>query len=439
MLPEQVKTLIEKYCTGVKPSDEQLEEIFDAAFAAGADSTEVGQYMEILSNGPTREEIEAQKAAEAKRKAEEEAKRKAAEEEAKRKAEEEAKRKAEEEAKRKAEEEAKRKAEAEAKRKAEEEAKRKAEEEAKRKAEEEAKRKIKEEIKKQIREYLDDAVLDEKKRSIILCKVQNAGLDVEEFELYMESEAQKAEKEAKRKAKEDIKKLIREYLDDAVLDEKERSVILRKVQNAGLDVEEFELYMDSEERKAAAEVKRKAEEEAKRKADAEAKRKADAEAKLKAEEKAKRKAEEEAKRKAEEEAKRKAEEESKRKAKKKRKIRRWCFLFLVVALLFVMVSKCSCGDDRRDNSYEKVYDSRERGTKSPERGAKPSYQKSPVSGDAYDCDDTSDEIELELEKYQQEYELELEKYQQEYEKEMEKMQEEFEMEMRSFEKVFPVL
>ena len=246
MLPEQVKTLIEKYCTGVKPSDEQLEEIFDAAFAAGADSTEVGQYMEILSNGPTREEIEAQKAAEAKRKAEEEAKRKA-------------------------EEEAKRKA-------AEEEAKRKAEEEAKRKAEEEAKRK------------------------------------------------------------------------------------------------------------------------------------------------------------AEEEAKRKAEEEAKRKAEKKRKIKRWCFLFLVVALLFVMVSKCSCGDDRRDNSYGKVYDS-------PERGVKPSYQKSPVSGDAYDCDDTSDEIdfELELEKYQQEYELELEKHQQEYEKEMEKVQEEFEMEMRSFEKVFPVL
>ena len=117
------------------------------------------------------------------------------------------------------------------------------------------------------------------------------------------------------------------------------------------------------------------------------------------------------------------------------------FLFLVVALLFVMVSKCSCGDDRRDNSYGKVYDSPERGTKSPERGVKPSYQKSPVSGDAYDCDDTSDEIdfELELEKYQQEYELELEKHQQEYEKEMEKVQEEFEMEMRSFEKVFPVL
>ena len=379
MLPEQVKTLIEKYCTGVKPSDEQLEEIFDAAFAAGADSTEVGQYMEILSNGPTREEIEAKKAAEAKRKAEEEAKRKA-----------------------------------------------------------------KEEIKKQIREYLDDAVLDEKERSVILRKVQNAGLDVEEFELYIETEVQKAEAEAKRKAEEEIKKQIREYLDDAMLDKKGRSVILRKVQNAGLDVEEFELYMDSEVQKAEAEAKRKAEEEAKRKADAEAKRKAAAEAKLKAEEKAKRKAEEEAKRKAEEEAKRKAEEEAKRKAKKKRKIKRWCFLFLVVALLFVMVSKCSCGDDRRDNSYEKVYDSPERGAKSPERGtkspergakspergAKPSYQKSPVSGDAYDCDDTSDEID---------FELELEKYQQEYDKEMEKMQEEFEMEMRSFEKVFPVL
>lgn len=121
MISKEIKVLIEEYCMGVRPTDEQLNEIVDAAIASSSEPMEVGKYIDALQNGPTKEE--------AKRKADEEAKRKA-EEEAKRKAEEETRRKAEEEAKRKAGEEAKRKAEEEAKRKAE--AKHKAEEEKKR-------------------------------------------------------------------------------------------------------------------------------------------------------------------------------------------------------------------------------------------------------------------------------------------------------------------
>lgn len=162
MISKNVEVLIEKYCIGIRPTDEQLDEIMDAAIASSADPNEVGKYIEALQNCPTRAAVEAMRKAEAdaKRKVEEEAKRKA-EAEAKHKAEEEAKRKAEEEAKRRAE--IKRKADAEAKRKAEEalldkaweeaerkaEAKRKVEEEVKRKAEEEAKRKAEEEKRRQ--------------------------------------------------------------------------------------------------------------------------------------------------------------------------------------------------------------------------------------------------------------------------------------------------
>jgi len=97
-----------------------------------------------------KEEIQAQAAAEAKRR-EEEARRRA-ELEAKRRAEAEAKRRAELEAKRRAEEEARRRAELEAKRRAEEEARRRAELEAKRRAEEEARRRAELEAKRRAEE-----------------------------------------------------------------------------------------------------------------------------------------------------------------------------------------------------------------------------------------------------------------------------------------------
>ena len=203
MISENVKALAEKYCMGIKPTNEQLDEIMDAVFAADDEIMEVSEYIEALQNGPTKEMVEAEKL---KKEAEEHkqwiddykemtrdvcsrlfkdcedekrireyifeslidgAKNKGASpdeiaeieniienekekaiENLKRKKEEETRRKAED-AKRKAEEEAKRKAGEDAKRKAEEEAKRKAEEEAKRKAEEEAKRKAEEEKKRQ--------------------------------------------------------------------------------------------------------------------------------------------------------------------------------------------------------------------------------------------------------------------------------------------------
>ena len=61
MLPNKVKMLVEKYCMGIKPTNEQLDEIMEAAFAEGADSQELGEYVEALQNGPTKEMVEAEK------------------------------------------------------------------------------------------------------------------------------------------------------------------------------------------------------------------------------------------------------------------------------------------------------------------------------------------------------------------------------------------
>ena len=112
MIPSKIKTLIDKYCMGIVPSDEQMDEIMDLVVILNADQTEVSAYIKEKISGPTKEEIEAAANAEAARKAAEDEKKRLAEEEKRRKEEEKQKK---EEEKRKAEEAERRKAEEKAK------------------------------------------------------------------------------------------------------------------------------------------------------------------------------------------------------------------------------------------------------------------------------------------------------------------------------------
>ena len=61
LISENVKALAEKYCMGIKPTNEQLDEIMDAVFAADDEIMEVSEYIEALQNGPTKEMVEAEK------------------------------------------------------------------------------------------------------------------------------------------------------------------------------------------------------------------------------------------------------------------------------------------------------------------------------------------------------------------------------------------
>lgn len=115
MIPSKIKTLIDKYCMGVVPSDEQMDEIMDLVVILNADQAEVSSYIKEKISGPTKEEIEAAAKAEAARKVAEEERRRLAEEEKRKKEGE--KRKAKEkakieEAKQKKEEEKRRRTEA---------------------------------------------------------------------------------------------------------------------------------------------------------------------------------------------------------------------------------------------------------------------------------------------------------------------------------------
>ena len=88
MIPSKIKTLIDKYCMGIVPSDEQMDEIMDLVVILNADQTEVSAYIKEKISGPTKEEIEAAANAEAARKAAEDEKKRLAEEEKRRKQEE---------------------------------------------------------------------------------------------------------------------------------------------------------------------------------------------------------------------------------------------------------------------------------------------------------------------------------------------------------------
>lgn len=100
MIPSKIKTLIDKYCMGIVPSDVQMDEIMNLAVFLNADASEVSAYIKKMVDGPTKSEREAaaKEAAEKKRQSEE-LRAKKAKEEAERRAKADAEIKAKKEAK----------------------------------------------------------------------------------------------------------------------------------------------------------------------------------------------------------------------------------------------------------------------------------------------------------------------------------------------------
>lgn len=112
MIPQELKKKIEQYM-GIQPSDKQLDDLFDRCSSlnlSAEQKKEVAEYLDIIIDGPTKEQVEALE----KRRRQEEVERIAAEEKRKK---EEAERRAAEEKRRKQEEEERR---AEIERRAEE-------------------------------------------------------------------------------------------------------------------------------------------------------------------------------------------------------------------------------------------------------------------------------------------------------------------------------
>ena len=81
MISNKLKSLIDEYCMGVTPSDEQMDSIMDLAIMLNEDSAEVAKYIKKRINGPDKEEYEKKKKkdAEYRRKAAAERAQKAAE------------------------------------------------------------------------------------------------------------------------------------------------------------------------------------------------------------------------------------------------------------------------------------------------------------------------------------------------------------------------
>lgn len=73
MIPAKLKALIDEYCTGVKPSDEQNDLIMDMIDELNADYDEATKYMNKKIAGPTKAEIQRRAEARAAKKSQEEA------------------------------------------------------------------------------------------------------------------------------------------------------------------------------------------------------------------------------------------------------------------------------------------------------------------------------------------------------------------------------
>ena len=105
---------------------------------------------------------------------------------------------------------------------------------------------------------LQDGVLTQKEREIILRRAEKEGEDIDEVEIYIDSLLQKRQKElnnsavkkqAKTSSMDELKKLIDAAMTDGVLTDKERQVILKKAEEMGLDRDEIDLYLDAQVQK----------------------------------------------------------------------------------------------------------------------------------------------------------------------------------------------
>ena len=57
MFPSKLRSLIDTYCRGKQPAAEQKMEIMELASSLSVDSKDVDEYIEIMRNYPTREQL----------------------------------------------------------------------------------------------------------------------------------------------------------------------------------------------------------------------------------------------------------------------------------------------------------------------------------------------------------------------------------------------
>jgi hypothetical protein len=57
MFPSKLRSLIDTYCRGKQPTAEQKSEIMKLASSLSVDSQDVDEYIEIMRNYPTREQL----------------------------------------------------------------------------------------------------------------------------------------------------------------------------------------------------------------------------------------------------------------------------------------------------------------------------------------------------------------------------------------------
>ncbi len=87
---------------------------------------------------------------------------------------------------------------------------------------------------------LDDGILTEKERKMLFTKADKEGIDEIEFEFYLESCLEKVKTENWKR----MDSLILQALDDGILTEKEREILMKKAKLYHLDIDEFELHLE---------------------------------------------------------------------------------------------------------------------------------------------------------------------------------------------------
>ena len=104
---------------------------------------------------------------------------------------------------------------------------------------------------------LADGVLTDKEKNLLFKKAEAMGIDLDEFELVLNGRLAKRKKEMEAKSAQkkgaipqELDDIIKEFLTDGIIYNKERQVLLNKAQTLGLNLDEVDLYIDAQQQKA---------------------------------------------------------------------------------------------------------------------------------------------------------------------------------------------
>jgi len=107
-----------------------------------------------------------------------------------------------------------------------------------------------EKLEKLIEMSLLDGVLTEKEKSVLFKKAEAEGIDLDEFEIYLDARLYEKttppkDPPPKPLTEEELNQLVDSTIANGILSDSDRQMLMQKAEQTGIDIDEFEIVLDA--------------------------------------------------------------------------------------------------------------------------------------------------------------------------------------------------